>query len=35
MLGWDLFTAGAVQTSLVAVGMLVVLYSLFGEVSTS
>lgn len=34
-LGWSLFAAGAVQTSLVALGMLVILYSLFGEVSMS
>lgn len=29
----DLFTAGAIQTSIVAVGMLVILYSLYGDMS--
>ncbi|MFB6254693.1 MAG: hypothetical protein ABEI06_08790 [Halobacteriaceae archaeon] len=33
VLGMSLFTAGAIQTSIVAAGMLVILYSLYGGAS--
>lgn len=35
VLGWTIFLAGAVQTGLVAVGMLVILYSLYGNTAVS
>ncbi|WP_435334614.1 DUF7521 family protein [Haloarchaeobius sp. TZWWS8] len=34
VLGWSIFVAGAVQTAAVAVGLLFVLYSLYGIRST-
>lgn len=33
VLGWSIFLAGTVQTGLVALGMLVILYSLYGSAS--
>lgn len=33
VVGLSIFTAGAIQTTLVAVGMLAVLYSLYGQAS--
>jgi len=30
VLGWSIFISGAVQTTIVAIGMLVILYSLYG-----
>ena len=35
VLGWSIFLAGAVQTGLVAIGMLVILYSLYGNAAVS
>ncbi|MFB6104159.1 MAG: hypothetical protein ABEJ57_03620 [Halobacteriaceae archaeon] len=30
VLGWSIYVSGAVQTTIVAIGMLVILYSLYG-----
>ncbi|MFB6132675.1 MAG: hypothetical protein ABEJ44_04645 [Halanaeroarchaeum sp.] len=35
VVGLDIFVAGAVQTGIVAVGMLVILYSLYGNVTVT
>lgn len=35
IVGLDIFVAGAVQTGIVAIGMLVVLYSLYGQFDDS
>jgi len=31
VVGWEIYMAGAIQTSIVALGMSVILYSLYGE----
>jgi hypothetical protein len=32
--GWSIFLAGTVQTAIVAIGMIVILYSLYGRMPT-
>lgn len=34
VVGWSIFLAGTVQTGIVAIGMLVILYSLYGQMPT-